>query len=401
MRILFASLFMAVVVSWVSVAQVEEVEETAFKDSTALIIPVDSPTDLMDADSVLSAPDSLMAADSLAILDSLRRAEAERKAVWAMQRFEEGLSHKKLGEWNAAARCFREALEADATLKEVWMHHGDVCLAQGLLDEAARAYSQVLADTADARAYLGKAKVLLAQREDHLAEPYLDTALRIDSTIPEAWFLKANRQFLLAEYDEALHGFNQVTSLDQQHAMAWHDRGSAQRMLGDLFEARNSYATALRLDTTMALFHTSMGAILIELGDAASAMMAFDEAVRLDPSDARAWNHKGVIHLGKDEFEEALAAFSRAIQAQPGWAMPWNNRGNAYYQSQRFNEALNDYNEAIRLNRGYGIALMNRGNTQDMLQNMPAACEDWRRAEALGLAAAGKYVKMFCTNQNQ
>ncbi len=132
---------------------------------------------------------------------------------------------------------------------------GDVLMAQGKLDEAAREYRQVLAgapENYDAHNDLGLLLGRQGLTQDALKEFRLALAIQPDKATAHsnaAWILTLTHQFP---------------------------------------EAVEEYAQALRFDPENASTHNNLGVALLQLGEDEKAVEQFSDALRLDPVNADA-----------------------------------------------------------------------------------------------------------------
>jgi Flp pilus assembly protein TadD len=132
---------------------------------------------------------------------------------------------------------------------------GDVLMAQGKLDEAAKEYRQVLAGAPENYDALNDLGLLLGRR----------------GLIEDA--LKEFRLALAIQPEKAAAHSNLAWALTQTHQYP---------------EAVAEYTQALRFDPDNASTHNNLGVALLQLGDDQKAVEQFSQAVQLDPNYADA-----------------------------------------------------------------------------------------------------------------
>jgi tetratricopeptide (TPR) repeat protein len=97
--------------------------------------------------------------------------------------------------------------------RERWNDWGIGLLLQGDLKGAEYAFQKVTeADPAYADGWLNVARALIQEGETERAKPYIDQALKIDSTLARTWYFKAQIQKADGDYDGALQSLETVRS---------------------------------------------------------------------------------------------------------------------------------------------------------------------------------------------
>ena len=197
------------------------------------------------------------------------------------------------------------------TLKDAFALH-----AQGRLQEAERAYGELLKHQPDNFQALHLMGVLLLQ------------------------------QGKSAPGMELLH---RSLALEPRQPLAHRDLGNALQQAGRLDEALASYDRALALKNDVADLHNNRAITLTALGRLDEALQSYGHAVALKPDYAQAYNNRGTLQSSRNQFAEALADFDKAIRLQPDYVKAYNNRGGALAALGRHGEALADHDRAIAL----------------------------------------------------
>ncbi|GAB4293589.1 MAG: hypothetical protein Fur0025_29910 [Oscillatoriaceae cyanobacterium] len=204
---------------------------------------------------------------------------------------------------------------------------GNVLLAAGNLDAAARSYSLAVAlapDWAEAHANLGSALYRLLQMEA-AAECY-QKAISLNPNLAGVWFNLGNLWLQQGQINQALDCWKQAITLNPQI-------GGSQ-------------------------LHINIGNLLLERGDYPAAAASYEQAVGLDGNAAAAYSNLGSARLYLGQFQEAISAFRQALNLNPNSAEVHCNLGLAivrYTQQQgqlsedTFNEALTYFRRAIEI----------------------------------------------------
>ena len=223
----------------------------------------------------------------------------------------------------------------------------------GRLDEAERAYRQVLRFTPNDPNVLAFLGTLLLER-GRWAEgvQVLDACLALDPT---------------------------------QQAMLT-NRGNALIELGRFDEAMASFHAAIDLEPDLAkpAAYNNLGAYLQGLGRNEEALALFDRAIGLEPDTAEAWGNRGIGLSALGRHEEALTALDRALELDPVFVDAMTNRGIAHYHAGRMEQALDAYQQALAL----------KPDGADILSNMALALQGLDRLdEALACCNAALALK--------
>ncbi len=265
---------------------------------------------------------------------------------------------------------------------------------QGLLDEAARAYQDILAldaHNADALHLLG---VIAHQRGD---------SARAMDLIKQAIGLKPGVAVFHANLAEAYRNLGQLERaagccrtalhLNPNHAESANNLGLILLQQGSLELALGQFETALRLKPEFALAWNNLGNCWRLLGDTAQAMAGFRRAIAIEPCLAEAQTNLGQLLLEEEQPDEALIHCRQAVELRPDWPEAHNNLGNALRAQGKLAEARAAYAEALRLNPDLATSHRNMGQAlQEEGKLVEAAL--WYR-QALTLDPASGRVHCF------
>lgn len=187
---------------------------------------------------------------------------------------------------------------------------------QGKVEEAARAYKQILQtwpDQVDALHFLGVAEHQLGHSEQALA--LLDHAL----------------------------------ALKPDHADALNNRGNVRKKLRRLDEAEADYRRALALRPNDANALNNLGTVCRERGDLEGAVATLRQAITLKPDHAAAWQNLGNALGGLGHVEDALEAHREAMRLAPQSADSHRYLGAMLYAVGRIQEATSVYRQWLAL----------------------------------------------------
>ena len=187
---------------------------------------------------------------------------------------------------------------------------------QGQLAEAERCFRQVLRKEPRHLVALNVlAVVLLTLRRYSEAEPYLQAALKINSSSDATFYNYGLVLKALGRPDEALRRFTEALAINPANAETWNSRGT----------------------------------VFNELRDHSAAIADFDNALSRNPAYPAAIFNKSKSLTELKRYDEALAACDRALAINSGLAEAWFGRGFILHQLRRHQEAADAYARAIQI----------------------------------------------------
>lgn len=187
---------------------------------------------------------------------------------------------------------------------------------QGRVEDAERALRQLLRKEPRHPGGLNVlAVVLSAQKKYREAEPYLQTALKLNATSDATFYNYGLVLKALGRPEEALVRFREALALNAANADTWNNSGTV----------RN------------------------ELKDHAGALADFERALAINPRHAGALCNKGKALADTRQYESALAAYAGALALQPRLAEAWFGQGHVLHRLQRHDEAVRAYTAALQI----------------------------------------------------
>jgi tetratricopeptide (TPR) repeat protein len=264
------------------------------------------------------------------------------------------------GDYDGAARLYREALDADSNNADAWCMLGIVSRGLGQPDEAVRAYREALRirpDFIEALNNLGNA--LVNQNKPDEARAAFERVLRLRPDYAEAHNNLAATLRQQGHWTEAATHYREAIRLKPDYAEAHNNLGVSLQGFGNLEEAEASYRTALRLRPNYPDAHTNLGTVLTRLGRYQAAAAEHREALRLRPAYAEAHSNLGNTFVAERRYSEAEASYREALHVRPDYAEGHHNLGTALAEQGKLVEADASYREALRLRPDYAEACGN------------------------------------------
>lgn len=255
---------------------------------------------------------------------------------------------------------------------------------QGRLEEAARAYRDVLALDGHHSGALHWLGVIAFQKNElATALDLISRSLAINPDFAVAHSNLGNVLKGLGRLDEALAGYDRAIALSPDYPGSHNNRGVVLTDMKRFDEALASFATALALFPDYAEAHSNRGVVLYDTRRFDEALASYDRAVALNPDYAEAHHNRGMALKQLRRFEEALASYDRALALWPDYAHAHCNRGIVLGDLRRFDEALAGFDRALAIEPDHADAHYNRA----------AALADLRRFE-LALAGYDRAIKL-------
>jgi serine/threonine protein kinase/Tfp pilus assembly protein PilF len=152
------------------------------------------------------------------------------------------------------------------------------------------AKSEILADVHAARG-----QILHSTKDYARAVDAYDAALRVRENYPDVYLWRAEAQFELPQFEQAIRSFDGYFQHGgKPRAAIFRKRAQAQAQLHKYAEAIADYTLALRLEPR-ADTYANRGWIYVVNGAIKSALDDFEEAIRRDPKNGDAYNGRGLM----------------------------------------------------------------------------------------------------------
>ncbi len=356
---------------------------------------------------VQGAPDNPHAVGGLAMLLHAHQQHETARAVYrraaALEpdalrwRYYLGVTQAELGDVTGAIESFREALRIDEAFAPARRRLADASMQANSLDEAARAYQDLLLDDpADAAARFGLGRALAARGDTAGAIDELSEAVRLlpeygaahyelslayrDAEQPD----KAQSHLRLYQQAQAAPRFDDpLMAAVEALAQGAGDhirRGVELEARGDLEGAVETHLKALEIDPEVAQAHVNLVSLYGRLGRFDQAARHYERALALNPGQADLHYNHGVLLYSQGRFPEARRAFEKTLEVSPGHAEAHNNLGQILESERRIDEAAAHYRAAVEAQPRYRLARFHLGRMLLAKRQPVEAAEHLERA---------------------
>jgi len=290
----------------------------------------------------------------------------------------------RLGQLNAAVKCFEKALAIKPDYAEAHSNLGNTLKELGQLDAAVKCFEKALAikpDYAEAHYNLGTTLQELGQLEE-TAKCY-EQALAIKPDYAEAYCNLGITLQELGQLEEAVKCYEQALAIKPDYAEAHSNLGITLQELGQLEEAVKCFEKALVIKPGYAEAHYNLGVTLQELGQLEDSVKCYEQALAIKPDFAEAYCNLGVTINDLGQLEEAVKCYEQALATKPDYAEAHYNLGNTLKGLGQLEEAVKCYEQALTIKPDYAEAHSNLGVTLNDLDQLKEAVKCYEQALAI------------------
>lgn len=175
--------------------------------------------------------------------------------------------------------------------------------------------------------------------------------------------------YRLAQYDDAVKCFTQITRVEPENLNGWLDLASALHMKGDaeaetiiLEEAVSKHhgeaskMAQLRCALAFRYYQKAVDPAAADPESLAHASEQYNDALKLTPTMPDALNGMGLIALRQGKPDDAIVKFKQAIASKPNFADAYNNLGVAYRAKGNLVQARAYFARALQINPNNKLA---------------------------------------------
>ena len=200
------------------------------------------------------------------------------------------------------------------------------------------------------RGYRGRAKLRLSQGDTVAAIANLDSALKINKNIHEAYAMRAG---LVADfqkdYERALNDMNEALTLQPSEAEYYVIRAQVRYNLDDYNGALDDYSYAIELTPDNYIAYYNRGILRAEIKDINRAIDDFTAVLKMNPDDYRTLYNRAILYRDIQDYENALDDVSKVIEVLPEFAVAHFLRYEIYQKMGEEKKALQEYDKSIAL----------------------------------------------------
>lgn len=201
---------------------------------------------------------------------------------------------------------------------------------------------------------------------DETARARLRSALKIDSTIWEAWYDLGAIAWREGDDDEAIDDYGKALAIDRNHTTILLARAEANRRAGHKKEARGDYEAALKMmeddDPGRRDAAARLASLLRDNGDFDDAVEILRETVRTSGTNAKIYTELGQIYIAQKRLELAQLVLAKALELDAKDPSIYNALALLAQKQGKAQEAFNLFDQAASLDATYIDARFNKAS---------------------------------------
>jgi tetratricopeptide (TPR) repeat protein len=201
---------------------------------------------------------------------------------------------------------------------------------------------------------------------DETARARLRSALKIDSTIWEAWYDLGAIAWREGDDDEAIDDYGKALAIDRNHTTILLARAEANRRAGHKKDARSDYEAALKLmeedDPGRRDAAARLASLLRDNGDFDDAVEILRDTVRTSGTNAKIYTELGQIYIAPTRLELAQLALAQALELEAKDPSIYNALALLAQKQGKAQEAFNLFDQAVALDATYLDARYNKAS---------------------------------------
>jgi tetratricopeptide (TPR) repeat protein len=266
-----------------------------------------------------------------------------------------------------ALRDLDRALGLDSTQAEIYVEKGELYWMQ---KDVKNAYIQYKKSVEKNNQYVSglikTASIEIVLNNYDQALKYLDDALKVEVTNPEAYYFKGRLFKTKGDTATAISSYQTAVELNPQFYDAYVELALlVAKQKNDLADEYYKTAIGVRPRSVEVWYNRAM--FLQENGYRnpeyyPRALACYDTIVQIDKNFSAAYYNKGFIYCTfLNENTKAIEQFTKAIAMFPSYFQAYYSRGVCYEKMNNRKLALADYEQALKIKPDYDAAALGKG----------------------------------------
>lgn len=282
-----------------------------------------------------------------------------------------GVARQNMGRSRAAADDYTQALKLIPRNRQIMFNKAIALGDMKEYGEASETFSDLIKYYPSfENAYLGRARIHLANADTVAAVADIDKALSINSNAINAYIMRADIAINgSGDYEQALKDIDMAIKLQPRTAGLYINRAFLRYKLDSYSGAMSDYDYALTLEPLNSVALFNRGLLLMEVSANDLALVDFNRVLELDPDDYRALFNRAVIHRAKGNYDEAVADITRVAERFPDFPDALYFRGAVNRDRGHLAKAEADFKKAEALSKALTPAVAEKYN--DMAATAP------------------------------
>ena len=272
------------------------------------------------------------------------------------------------GDLQAAAACYRFALQIQPAFASAHSNLGEVLVKQELWREAeTHCRKALLLQPKLAAAHVNLGNALVGQVR--LAEAFAayQAAIEVSPLLPEAHLGLGMTYQAQGDLELATVSLRRALALRPAYALAHDQLGVVLQSNGQFDVALKCFRDAVKCQPSLASAQYHLGNVLMDLQQPDAAIASYRNCIALDKTRAHVFVNLGVALMAVHQFDDAVKTLRIAVSMEPTVALAQSNLGNALLSTRQMSEALLCHENALALAPELVIV---RRNMAHLLKNM-------------------------------
>jgi serine/threonine-protein kinase len=198
-------------------------------------------------------------------------------------------------------------------------------------------------------AYYYRGMYALDARDWQGALADLDRVLAVPTSMPQAWFRRAEAKHNLRDYEGALRDYARALELDPNSEAVLFNRGITYATIGKKDEALADFDRAVALAPDFPEGYANRALAKALFGDYSASLDDLERALEMNPKLAAAYRQRGAIFNKLGKPADALVAYDRALALDANAYYAYDGRGIARERLGNLSGAIEDYEQVLRL----------------------------------------------------
>jgi len=295
------------------------------------------------------------------------------------------------GKLEAAADCYRHAVQADSQDIESCINLGYVLSEQKRYEEARGSLMRALEIAPSADAFYMLGTIAEAQSETDIAIGNFLKALEFKPDFEIIYRQLCQLYFGNGDIEKAREIIQRGIALNPMRADFHFYLGNVHVHEKEFEQATGSFLQAISIQPNFAEVYGNMGLAYQAQGKSQEAVESFKRALEINPGDAMTHHNLGISFNSQGMPELAIDSFQRAIDIKPDFAEAHNRHGLALHSLGRLDGAVESLIEALRIKPDYVDAHVNLGVVRSSRREYTAAIECLQKALELKPDCADAY----------
>lgn len=204
--------------------------------------------------------------------------------------------------------------------------------------------------------YLHKGEALRGQEKFEEASQCFEESIKLNPSIPEAYYYKAKYLASIGEYKKAIESLDKVIennpSTDNFRSITFMDKGDMLEKLSYHKNAIECYDKALSFQPEASRIYYSKAVSFKNLAKYKKAIECYDKLFELEGEKADIYTYKGLALNNLGQYKQAINCFDKSFVLDKVGELKLENylgKGNALYNLGMYSRAFSHYNRSLKL----------------------------------------------------